>query len=60
MLIYAAGFIVGVLQAEDEDDDDLEFNIVGEIANNILELESIGPKSANIVLKSKLDREVSL
>ena len=49
---------IGVLEAVDNDNANLDFAIQGEIANLILRLERIGPKKMQIRLKRKLDREV--
>ena len=56
--ILIPGSVIGVLKAEDPENDAVEFGIEGEIANSILELESTGPYSANVTLKKELDREV--
>lgn len=49
---------IGYLEADDNDNTDLEFAIQGEIANSILRLVRVGPKKMEIRLNKKLDREV--
>ncbi len=51
--------MIAQLQAVDVDDAQLEFRIQGEVANEQFELSSTGPMSADVKLKSPLDREVS-
>jgi hypothetical protein len=46
------------LAANDEDDDELEFGIIGEYYNKLLELKRVDGKHANVVLKQPFDREV--
>ena len=58
-VLNISGKSVGALAAEDEDNDVLYFTISSELVNNILELRRTGPKNMDIVLKNKVDREVS-
>ncbi len=57
-IYFFSGSVLGELRALDIDDNILTFNIQGEIAKSFVELVSTGDKSANLVLKSSLDREV--
>ena len=53
------GTVLDELEAQDRDDDELDFVIRGEIANSIIYLDRVGPKKMEIKLKQQLDREVS-
>lgn len=55
----SAGSVIEQLLAQDLDDATLSFTIVGELAKAQLQLVPTGPTSADIQLKSPLDREVS-
>ena len=58
MLDKISGSVLETLRANDSDNEILTFNIQGEIAKELLMLNSTGPKSADIILKSPLNREV--
>lgn len=46
------------LGAIDPDDDDLEFGIVGDFYNKLLEIRKLDGKHADVILKQPFDREV--
>ena len=48
------------MSATDPDTAVLDFDISGEVANQILRIERTGDKSANALLKAPLDREVRM
>ena len=58
-VVVSAGSVIEQLLAQDLDDATLSFTIVGELAKAQLQLVPTGPTSADIQLKSPLDREVS-
>ena len=53
------GSVLGHLEATDPDNDDLFFEIRGDIARTILQLERENDNKMKIVLKKNLNREVS-
>lgn len=58
--ISFTGSVLATLSASDPDDSTLQFALIGDIANDLLTLTKTGPKSANVVLASSLDREVRI
>ncbi len=58
-LFSHSGSKITTLKAIDNDDDRLTFSLVGDIANSLLQLQEVGPKEANVLLRNALDREVS-
>ena len=50
--------MIGLLVAEDVDTEMLYFNVVGDVAQNIVGLVRVNDTAMNITLLSQLDREV--
>lgn len=46
------------LTAVDQDDEELEFGLIGEFYNKLLEIRRIDGKNANVILRQAFDREV--
>ena len=64
LLFWAAGTILGTLEATDVDGDSLNFTTVGEVTNSLVSLSeprdvpgSPNAKVVDIVLKTELDRD---
>ena len=60
ILFYFKGDVLLHLAAIDPDDEELEFGLIGEFYNKLLEIKRIDGKNADIVLKQPFDREVNI
>ena len=56
--IYIIGDVLLSLSANDPDDADLEFGVMGEFYNKLLSIKKIDGKHADVILKQPFDREV--
>ena len=53
-----SGTVIGNLVASDADSTEVFFSLDGALSNDLLRLQKTGPYTADIILKSELDREV--
>ena len=60
ILFSIAGYLVGHLKAEDDDDDEVTFSIQGVVGDTLLYLDQNDPMEAEIRLKGELDFEVGI
>jgi len=57
-IISLAGSLIYHLRGFDPDDDQLIFGVRDQVGNEILRIENVGKKEADVYLKKELDREV--